>query len=129
MLFITAFLAATVLPLTSEVAFVAAVKNGVPNALLVASLGNALGVAVNYAIGRIFHDRAKTKLLASKLGATSYDYAHRYGYVALLLSWLPLIGDPLTIAAGLFRLNFLYFAFMAMSLRVARYYFLLGLFS
>ena len=53
-----------------------------------------------------------------------YSLGHTYGYMALLLSWLPLIGDPLTLVAGLVRLRFVWFVIIAGGLRIARYYLL-----
>ncbi len=130
LLFITAFLAATILPFSSEVAFVAAIKNDMPifNAMFFASSGNILAIILNYWLGYWLYDKTKTKLLSSKIGNKSYKYGHRYGYGALVLSWLPLIGDPLTLVAGLVRLNFIYFVIIAGSLRIARYYFLAQVF-
>jgi membrane protein YqaA with SNARE-associated domain len=52
---------------------------------------------------------------------TAYHVGHNYGYWALLLSWLPIIGDPLTLVAGMVKLNFFYFLVIAATLRVARY--------
>ena len=119
-------MAATILPFSSEVAFVAAIKNGMPtlSALFFASLGNVLAVVVNYYLGYFLYEKMDTKLEASKFGRKSLSYGHRYGYGALLLSWLPLIGDPLTIVAGLVRLKFVYFLLIAGSLRVFRYLFM-----
>jgi membrane protein YqaA with SNARE-associated domain len=125
-LFLSAFLAATLLPFSSEAAFVVALKSDMPllHAMLSASLGNVLAVVVNYYLGYFLYLKTKRKLLASKSGKRAYHLMHRYGYYTLLLSWLPIIGDPLTIVAGLLRLRFIYFLLIAGSLRVARYYFL-----
>lgn len=91
------------------------------NALLFASAGNLLAIALNYTLGYLLYDKTKKKLNSSKVGSKSLHYGHKYGYVALLLSWLPIIGDPLTLVAGLVRLNFIYFFLIAGTLRVARY--------
>ena len=125
-LFVTAFLAATILPFSSEAAFLLAISNDMPtlNAMLAASSGNILAIVLNYYLGYFLYTKTKTKLLSSKLGSFSYKQGHKYGYYALLLSWLPLIGDPLTIVAGLVRLRFVWFVLIAGSLRVLRYYFL-----
>ena len=125
-LFVTAFLAATILPFSSEAAFVVALENDMPtlNAMIFASSGNILAIMLNYYLGYFLYEKTKSKLLSSKLGKISYSYGHKYGYLALLLSWLPLIGDPLTIVAGLVRLKFFWFTLIAGSLRIARYYFL-----
>jgi len=93
-------------------------------ALLLASSGNVLAIIVNYYLGYFLYEKMHTKLESSRVGAKSLLYGHRYGYGALILSWLPIIGDPLTIVAGLVRLKFVYFLLIAGSLRVFRYIFM-----
>jgi len=125
-LFISAFLAATLLPFSSELGFVAALQSGMSSytALFMASLGNVLAIVVNYYLGYFLYAKSKERLLASNMGRHAYHFGHRYGYVALLVSWLPLIGDPVTVVAGLVRLNFWWFLLIAGSLRVGRYWLL-----
>ena len=125
-LFVSAFLAATLLPFSSEIAFVAALKNGMPtlHALFFASAGNILAIIFNYFLGYFLYTKTKEKLLHSKTGKKAFYFGHKYGYFALLLSWLPIIGDPITIVAGLLRLEFVWFVVIAATLRVGRYYFL-----
>ena len=125
-LFFSAFLAATIFPLSSEATFLLALTNGMSfaHAILYASLGNILAIIVNYWFGYWLYDKTKMKLNKSKAGVKSLEYGHRYGYAALLFSWLPVIGDPLTLVAGVLRLKFVWFVIIAGSLRVARYYFL-----
>ena len=65
-----------------------------------------------------------TKLESSKVGSKSLYYGHKYAYGALVFSWLPIIGDPLTIVAGLVRVKFVYFLLIAGTLRVIRYIFM-----
>ena len=122
-LFFSAFLAATIFPFSSEVAFVTALANDMPftNAMLSASLGNVTAIIVNYWFGYWLYDKTKTKLSASKSGNWSLEYGKKYGYFILLFSWLPIIGDPLTLVAGVLRLNFVWFVVIAGSLRVGRY--------
>ena len=119
-------MAASILPFSSEISFIAALESGmnVTNALVFASSGNILAIILNYSLGYLLYEKTKTKLLSSKIGRVSYDYGHRNGYVALLFSWLPIIGDPLTLVAGVLRLNFIYFILISATLRVFRYYFL-----
>jgi len=93
-------------------------------ALLFASTGNILAIIVNYIFGYWLYDKTKRKLKKSKIGRISIYYGHKYGYFALLFSWLPIIGDPLTIVSGLVRLKFVYFIFIAGTLRIARYIFI-----
>ncbi|WP_345970285.1 MULTISPECIES: DedA family protein [Sulfurimonas] len=123
-LFLSAFLAATLFPFSSEAAFAAALSAGmeVPTALTAASAGNILAILVNYLLGFWLYEKSHTKLEASKTGRKALAVGHRYGYAALLLSWLPIIGDPLTLVAGLVRLNIVWFTLIAGTLRVARYW-------
>jgi len=125
-LFLSAFLAATIVPFSSEVAFILAIENGMPvyTALVLASSGNILAIIANYWFGYWLYDKTKSKLNSSKTGTKSLEYGHKYGYPILFFSWLPVIGDPLTLVAGVLRLNFVWFVIIAGSLRVARYYFL-----
>lgn len=125
-LFFSAFLAATIFPLSSEVTFIAALANDMPlmNAMFFASAGNLLAITANYLFGYWLYEKTRTKLVSSKTGAKSLEYGHKYGYFILLFSWLPVLGDPLTLVAGVLRLRFVWFVLIAGSLRVARYYFL-----
>jgi len=125
-LFFSAFLAATLLPFSSEAAFLLALSNDMPalNAMLAASSGNILAILLNYALGYFLYEKTKTKLLSSPNGKKSLAFGEKYAYLALALSWLPLVGDPLTLVAGLLRLKFVWFVIIAGGLRVARYYFL-----
>ncbi len=126
-LFFTSFLAATILPFSSEAALIAALQIDADRTLLLlyASLGNVLAVILNYFLGYFLYEKMHNRLHASKSGKKAYILGQRYGYLVLLLSWLPVIGDPLTIVAGVLRLNFWYFLLMAGSLRVLRYYLLI----
>ncbi|MBU3938477.1 DedA family protein [bacterium] len=89
-----------------------------------ASAGNILAIIANYWFGYWLYEKTRTKLVSSKVGTKSLEYGHRYGYFILLFSWLPVLGDPLTLVAGVLRLRFVWFVLIAGSLRVARYYFL-----
>lgn len=122
-LFITAFLAATILPFSSEVALFGAIQMGLDKetALFVASLGNILAIIFNYFLGYFLYEKTKAKLLKNKTTKKALHVGHNYGYLALLLSWLPIVGDPLTLVAGMVRLNFFYFLIIAGTLRIARY--------
>lgn len=93
-------------------------------ALFFASFGNILAIILNYFLGLFLYEKTKTKLEASSIGKKSLVLGKKYGYYALLVSWLPIIGDPLTLVAGLLRLHLMYFLVIAGSLRIMRYYFL-----
>ncbi len=123
-LFVAAFLGASLLPLSSEAAFVLALTNAMPlqTALLFASSGNILATLLNYGLGYFLYEKYHQKIDSSRFGRAAFTSAQRWGYGALLLSWLPIIGDPLTVAAGLLRLRLLTFFLIVASLRIARYW-------
>ncbi|MHC8399755.1 YqaA family protein [Pseudomonas sp. MDT1-17] len=107
-LFLAAFGAATLLPMQSEVVLVGMLLSDqyVASTLLaVATLGNVLGSALNWIIGRSI-ERLRHKrwfsVSESKLEKARNSYL-RYGRWSLLLSWVPIIGDPLTVVAGVMR--------------------------
>jgi membrane protein YqaA with SNARE-associated domain len=107
-LFVNAFVAATLIPIPSEPAFAAllATRTGHPTALLVAAtIGNTLGSLINFALGRWiehFRDRDWFPVSPQRYDAAA-DTFGRYGLWSLLFAWLPIIGDPLTVAAGALR--------------------------
>jgi len=90
-------------------------------ALIFASVGNVLAIILNYFFGYYFWEKTHASLESSKIGRKSLEYGHKYGNYALVLSWLPLIGDPLTLVAGLVRLKLIWFFPIAGGLRIARY--------
>lgn len=124
-----AFVGATLVPVSSEAAFLAAVAAGLApsTALLWASVGNTVGCLVNYGIGWTARERVGDRLMGSRSGRAALRWTERYGLPALLLSWLPVIGDPLTLAAGVGRIRLLWFVPLVAGLRVARYAALLWL--
>ena len=124
LLFFASFLAATIFPLSSEAALFAALQSGANKTFLLvsASAGNVLAIVLNYYLGYFLYEKTKKKLLASKTGKKAYILLHRYGYAALLFSWLPVIGDPITLVAGVARLRFDVFLLVAGGLRIVRYY-------
>lgn len=107
-LFLAAFAPATLLPMQSEAALVAMLvsEHYQPLMLLsVATSGNVLGSAVNWVLGRgVEHFKHKRWFPVSeaKLEKAQVLY-QRYGYWSLLLSWVPIIGDPITLVAGVMR--------------------------
>ena len=107
-LFLSAFGAATLLPLQSEAVLVALLLAGqhpLWALLLVATLGNVLGSWVNWLLGRSiehYRERRWFPVSPARLQQAQGWYA-RYGRWSLLLSWMPVIGDPLTLVAGVMR--------------------------
>jgi membrane protein YqaA with SNARE-associated domain len=125
-LFAASFIAATILPAQSELALVGLLMLGKfsPWSLVaVASLGNILGSCVNWLLGRgveRFRDRNWFPVSQPSLDKAQGWY-HRYGRWTLLLSWLPIVGDPLTVVAGLLREPFWSFLILVSIGKIARY--------
>ncbi|MER8817045.1 DedA family protein [Mesorhizobium sp. M0142] len=125
-LFLTAFAAATILPMQSEAALAGLlVTESYAPALLIASAsaGNVLGSIVNWWLGRgidRFRDRKWFPVKPSALARATRWY-QRYGRWSLLLSWLPLVGDPLTVVAGALQEPFWSFLAIVTIAKVGRY--------
>lgn len=121
-----AFLAATVLPLASETVIIGlAMADAAPLwALFVtASLANVAGSCINWLLGRFawrFRDRKWFPVSESSLERAA-DWYRRYGWPSLFLSWLPVIGDPLTVMAGILRTPFWLFLTIVGVAKPARY--------
>ncbi len=124
-LFVISFLAATLLPVGSEVAVVTMTLSGYePLAVFTtATAGNILGSIVNYYVGKygadfIFSryikvDEAKRKSLGARF--------QKWGAPLLLLAWVPVVGDPLTVVAGSLHMNFYVFTFWVTLSKALRY--------
>lgn len=106
-LFALSFLAATLVPLGSEWLLVLLIAQGhpAPAVVAVATLGNCLGAMTTYLIGLLGSDWLTRRVL--RLSERDLDRARtlygRFGVWSLLLSWLPVIGDPLCLVAGALR--------------------------
>lgn len=110
LLFASSFLAATILPFYSEVLLFALIRDGGdPYALVAtATLGNTLGAAVNWLLGLYilrFRDRRWFYFSESRI-ERAQRWFNRYGTWVLLLAWLPVGGDALTLIAGIMRVRF-----------------------
>ncbi len=125
-LFATAFLAATVLPAQSELLLAGMQASGAWNAwalLAVASAGNILGSCANWLLGRgaaRFQDRRWFPVKPAMLERAAGWY-RRWGVWSLLLAWVPFVGDPLTVAAGMLRVGFTRFLVLVGIGKIARY--------
>ncbi len=125
-LFAAAFLSATIFPFQSEaVLFGMLVAGHEPGWLLilVASIGNVLGSVVNWFLGRFlsrFEGRRWFPMTRQQVAKAEAWY-HRYGRWTLLLSWLPVVGDPLTIVAGVLREPLPVFILLVTIAKTARY--------
>ncbi|TYC69991.1 DedA family protein [Stappia sp. BW2] len=125
-LFGVSFLAATLLPAQSELGLSGLIALGTdPVFLLVAtaSLGNTLGAMVNWGLGRAataWSTASWFPVKPDKL-AKATGWYHRYGRWSLLLSWAPIIGDPLTLAAGVLKEPFWSFTLLVAIAKTTRY--------
>lgn len=124
-LFLSAFIAATLLPLQSEAALVGLLLTDYSPWLLigVASAGNILGSTVNWLLGRwIERFRQRRWFPVSEAGlARAQHWYRRYGKWSLLLSWVPVLGDPLTVMAGVLRERFVVFLLLVSVAKIGRY--------
>lgn len=125
-LFVAAFVAATLLPAQSELllaAMIAAGRHDIAVLLIVATIGNVLGSIVNWAIGRFLsaHRDAKWFPVPAKALDRAQRWYGRWGLWTLLLSWVPIIGDPLTLVAGILRAPLLRFVAIVTLAKAARY--------
>ncbi|WP_321794723.1 YqaA family protein [Caballeronia sp. J97] len=125
-LFLAAFGAATLLPLQSEAVLVGLLLSNqysVSALLAVSTIGNVLGSIVNWLLGR-YIERWKTKrwfpVSDERLEKAQRTY-QRFGRWSLLLSWAPVIGDPLTLLAGVMREPFMRFAVLVTIAKLGRY--------
>ena len=124
-LFISSFLAATILPFSSEVVLSALLLSGLsPVALITtATFGNVLGSLTNYALGYWVSLEAIKRWL--KMSEQEFVRAEqrfvKYGLFSLCFAWVPIIGDPLTVVAGVLRIRLLWFVILVTAGKLARY--------
>jgi membrane protein YqaA with SNARE-associated domain len=124
-LFLTALAAATIVPMQSEAALVGLLLADFSPWLLVAvaSVGNVLGSVINWLLGRgIEGFRNQSWFPASEAGLDrARRWYRQYGKWSLLLSWLPIFGDPLTVVAGVMREPFPVFLLLVAAAKIGRY--------
>lgn len=125
-LFLASFLAATLLPAQSELLLAGLLTQEAAPAwllLTVATLGNTAGSSVNWLLGRgLVRYRGRRWFPVSPAAlARAEGWYRRYGRWSLLLSWAPVIGDPLTLAAGMLREPFLSFVSITLVAKLGRY--------
>ena len=130
-LLLSGFIAATLFPASSEVLLVVLQQQGyVPLFLwLAATTGNTLGSCVNWYLGREllrFQHKPWFPFSEVQLHAAQQRFS-RYGIWTLLLAWLPVVGDPLTLVAGVLRVRFVHFLLLVAVGKGARYLVLLWL--
>ena len=125
-LFVAAFVAATIIPAQSELllaALLAAGRFEVAVLLAAATAGNVLGSLVNWLIGRELADHASARWFPASERAMRRAEAWftRFGPAVLLLSWLPIVGDPLTLIAGVLRMRLVPFLVIVTIAKGCRY--------
>lgn len=125
-LFTLAFLAATILPSFSEIYLISLLGNENYSQYLllaVATTGNVLGAVVNWFLGRYllhFQDRKWFPIKDKQLRKATKFY-NKWGVWSLLFAWMPIIGDALTVVAGVFKANIWLFLFLVTIGKGSRY--------
>jgi membrane protein YqaA with SNARE-associated domain len=132
-LFASSFIAATIFPAGSEAVLATLNIAGDHDKfllLVVATIGNVLGALVNWFIGYYlvkFKDRKWFPLKKKQLKKYSNIY-QKWGIWSLLFAWMPIIGDPLTVIAGIFRTNIWLFLLLVTIGKAGRYLFIISIF-
>jgi len=133
-LFFVAFASATLLPGSSELVLAGVLASGqvsITAAVAIATLGNTLGSCVNWAIGRYFAHFRDARWFPVK--AQKFDdyttWYKKWGIWSLALSWAPVIGDPLTVIAGVARTPLLIFVPVVLVAKLVRYLVVAGVFA
>ena len=127
-LVLISFLAATILPLSSELALASLLNANEHNSfalIITASLGNILGAIFNWLLGFYLFKYINKKWFPFKKNQinTASVRFRKFGVWSLLFSWVPIIGDPLTFVAGILKVNFLLFLFLVSVGKISRYLF------
>lgn len=126
LLFLASFLAATLVPAQSEALLAGLILAGhhhIYALVTVATIGNVLGSCVNWLLGRYliqYSNRKWFPVTQEKLASSSRIY-QKFGVWTLLLAWVPIIGDPLTLIAGIMHTRFLWFIVLVSIGKLARY--------
>jgi membrane protein YqaA with SNARE-associated domain len=127
-LFAISFLAATILPFSSELSLATLIATSDYDNLLlltVASFGNILGSLVNWALGFYARNLTIKKWFPFKETQIerSSKWFKKFGKWSLLFAWVPVVGDPLTLVAGILRVKFIDFIILVAIGKVSRYIF------
>ena len=125
-LFAISFLAATILPFSSELSLAGLIATSDYDNLLLliaASFGNVLGSVVNWALGSYSRNLTTKKWFPFKETQIerSSKWFRKFGKWSLLFAWVPVLGDPLTLVAGILRVKFIDFIILVAIGKVSRY--------
>ena len=126
-LFFISFLAATILPMSSELTLAGLLTNADYNALVLlisASLGNILGSVFNWLLGYYLLKHLTKKWFPFKQDQIDQasSWFKKFGIWSLLFAWVPIIGDPITMVAGILRVKFTIFLILVSTRKVSRYF-------
>ena len=131
-LFFSAFISSTLFPGGSEavLAYLASeAEHPLILLVIIATLGNTLGAMTSWGIGRLISIRYSTERLSKISQQKAVERLHKYGSPILLLSWLPVVGDPLCVAAGWLRINVWYSLLFIAVGKLLRYFVVIYLMS
>lgn len=132
-LFFSSFLAATLFPAGSEIVLTNLHLKGQYDAvtlIAIATIGNVLGSLINYWIGLYlikFQDRKWFPIKKKAINKATNSF-RKYGIFTLLFAWLPIIGDPLTLVAGILKVPMWIFLSLVTIGKLLRYLALLAIF-
>jgi membrane protein YqaA with SNARE-associated domain len=117
-------MASTILPISSETLLIYYLyeENSTTLLLLAAGVGNTIGSIINYHIGKkgVEYLVTKEKISIDRL-IRSRELFDKYGGYTLLLAWVPIIGDPITLIAGTLRYNIKKFIIIVSISKFSRY--------
>ena len=127
-LFVVSFLSATIFPASSELTLIGLISMKEYNTfslLSAASLGNIMGSSLNWFLGFYLLKYINKKWFPFSQNQISRasSWFKRFGIWSLLFSWVPVVGDPLTLIAGILRVNFLLFIILVAAGKISRYLF------
>jgi membrane protein YqaA with SNARE-associated domain len=128
-LLLVSYIGGTLLPFSPSAALAAGLLAGIPpfHAFAAASAGTVAALTTNFCIGYSVGLPIQRKLATTGRGSLALSWLTRYGYWALLASPLPILGDPITMLAGVLRLHFSRFALVVFPLRLAGFALILHL--
>ena len=126
-LFILSFLSATIFPFSSELTLISLLSTGNYSSFLlvwIASFGNVLGSVFNWLLGFYLLRYINKKWFPFKQSQiiNASKRFNKFGIWSLLFSWVPVVGDPLTLIAGILRVNFLLFLILVTIRKTSRFF-------
>ena len=129
LLLLISFLAATIIPLSSELTLASLLSSSKFDSFLLiftASLGNILGSVFNWVLGSylLIHLNKKWFPFKQKQINQASSRFKKFGLWSLLFAWVPVIGDPLTLVAGVLKVKFTIFLLLVSIGKISRYFFI-----